>query len=142
MRYAAAVLVAALAVAGCGGDDDESASPPAAPANLRCEAATSALMTPLASSLKNERDRLRNGWVVKSGDHEDIYFISAELDGPGLQNPGDVVTFATNSPGGADAIYSVNDLAKDHSTVRDGTAIAGLSMEDDGAQESHDCAGG
>jgi hypothetical protein len=141
MRFAAAVLLAALAVAGCGGDDDESASGNE-PADPRCEAATSALMTPLSNSLTNERDRLTNGWVVKSADHEDIYFVSAELDGPGYQREGDIATFATNSPGGARAIFSVNDLAKDVSNVRDGTAIAGLSMEDDGADESFECAGG
>jgi hypothetical protein len=132
------VIALAIACTGCGGDDDES-SPSAA--NGRCEPATSAIMTPLGNALRNERDRLVNGQIVKSRDHEDIWFVSAEIEGPGLTEPGDIATWATTSPGGAEAIYSVDDLAKDHTTWRDGTAIAGLSMEDDGATESRDCVG-
>jgi len=136
MRCRLGLLLVVGVLAGCGGDDDEASSPPA---DSRCEAATSALMTPLDNGLKNERDSLDNGQVVKSRDHSDIYFVSAELDGPGLDDPGDVATWATTSPGGAEAIFSVDDLAKDHSTWRDGTAIAGLSLDDDGADESREC---
>jgi hypothetical protein len=137
MGSRAAVLLAAATalLAGCGGGDDESGSP----GDPRCEAATSALMTPLGNGLKYERDRLRDGYVVKSKDHEDIYFLSAELDGPGFQHAGHVGTWATTSIGGAAAIYSVDELAKDQSTWRDGTAIAGLSLDDDGAKESRAC---
>jgi hypothetical protein len=137
MRCRLGLLLVVGVLAGCGGDDDEASSPP--PADSRCEPATSALMTPLQNGLTNERDRLENGQVVKSRDHEDIYFISAELEGPGLYNPGDVATWATTSTGGAEAIYSVDQLAKDHTTWRDGTAIAGLSLDDDGANESRAC---
>jgi hypothetical protein len=137
MGFRAAVLLAAAAalLAGCGGGDDESSSL----ADARCEAATSALMTPLGNGLKYERDRLRDGYVVKSKDHEDIYFLSAELDGPGFQHAGHVATGATTSVGGAEAIYSIDELAKDQTTWRDGTAIAGLSLDDDGAKESRAC---
>jgi hypothetical protein len=131
-----------LALAGCGGDDEDAATTPPAPADPRCEQATSAIMTPLGNAVKNELDRFRNGWIVKSRDHSDIYFVSAELDGPGFEDPGDVGTWATTSPGGAAAIFSVDDLAKDHTTWRDGTAVAGLSLDDDGAEESRACAGG
>ena len=129
-------------LAGCGGDDGDDASSPPPPADSRCEPATPALMTPLGNALRSERDHLENGHVVKSRDHEDIYFISAELEGPGLFEPGDVGTWATTSTGGAEAIYSVDEIAKDHSTWRDGTAIAGLSLDDDGAMESRECVTG
>jgi hypothetical protein len=92
--------------------------------------------------VKNQQDRLVNGQIVESRDHGDIYFVSAELDGPGFEDPGDVGTWATTSPGGAEAIYSVDELAKEHTTWRDGTAIAGLSMDDDGAEESRECVAG
>ena len=140
MRRAAALALLALAFAGCGGDDDddEASSPPPA-ADSRCEPATSAIMTPLGNGLQNDQDQLVNGQVVKSRDHDDIYFVSAELDGPGFTEPGDIGTWATTSPGGAQAIYSVDDLARGESRWRDGTAIAGLSLEDDGAMESREC---
>jgi hypothetical protein len=137
-----ALLLIVGVLAGCGGDDDEDSSAPPPAADSRCEEATSALMTPLGNALKSERDHVENGRFVKSRDHEDIYFISAELDGPGLFDSGDVATWATTSPGGAEAIYSVDELARDHSTWRDGVAIAGLSLEDDGAQESRECVTG
>jgi hypothetical protein len=137
MTSRAALLLVVAALAGCGGDDDDGSS--SKPESLRCEAATSAIMTPLVNSLDNERDRLSNGQIVKSRDHEDIYFVSAELDGPGFQGPGDIATWATTSPGGGEAIYSVGPLAKRHTSWRDGTAIAGLSLEDEGARESREC---
>jgi hypothetical protein len=142
MTFRLALLLVVGVLAGCGGDDDDEASSPPPPADSRCEPATSALMTPLGNALRSERDHLENGQVVKSRDHEDIYFISAELEGPGLFEPGDVGTWATTSTGGAEAIYSVDEIAKDHTTWRDGTAIAGLSLDDDGAMESRECVTG
>jgi hypothetical protein len=140
LRRAGALALLALALAGCGGDDDESSS--ASADDSRCEPATSAIMTPLGNALTNERDRLENGQMVKSRDHGDIWFVSAELEGPGFQRPGDIGTWATTSPGGGEAIYSVDDIAKDHTSWRDGTAIAGLSLDDEGAEESRDCVSG
>jgi hypothetical protein len=130
-----ALLVVVGVLAGCGGDDDEASLPE----DTRCEPATSALMTPLGNALKSERDSLENGHVVKSRDHSDIYYVSAELEGPGLFDPGNIGTWATTSTGGAEAIFSVDEIAKDYTTWRDGTAIAGLSLDDDGAKESRDC---
>jgi hypothetical protein len=140
VRRAGALALLVLALAGCGGDDDESSS--AAADDSRCEPATSAIMTPLGNALTNERDRLENGQIVKSRDHDDIWFVSAELEGPGFQRPGDIGTWATTSPGGGEAIYSVDDIAKDNTSWRDGTAIAGLSLDDDGAEESRECVAG
>ena len=140
MTIRIALLLVVAALAGCGGDDDESTAPD--PASSRCEAATSAIMTPLGNAVNNQQDRLVNGQIVKSRDHGDIYFISAELDGPGFEDPGDVGTWATTSPGGAEAIYSVDEFAKEHTSWRDGTAVAGLSIDDDGAEESRECVAG
>jgi hypothetical protein len=138
VAYRVVLFLCVAAVAGCGGDD-ETTLPPPAESSSRCQPADSALMTPLGNALENERDRLTNGQFVKSRDHEDIYFISAELDGPGFAGAGDIGTWATTSPGGAAAIYSIDDFAKDHTSWRDGTAIAGLSMDDEGAKESREC---
>jgi hypothetical protein len=138
MPLRVALLLVVGVLAGCGGGDDEAS----APVDSRCEAATAALMTPLDNALKSERDSLENGQVVKSRDHNDIYFVSAELEGPGLFDPGDIGTWATTSPGGAEAIFSVDEIAKDYTTWGNGTAMAGLSLDDDGAKESRDCVAG
>jgi hypothetical protein len=136
MGYRSALLLCAAALAGCGGDDEASST---SPEGGRCQPAESGLMTPLDNALTNERDQLTDGYIVKSRDHEDIWFVSAELDGPGFEDPGHVATWATTSPGGAAAIYSVDQIARDNSSWGDGTAIAGLSLEDDGATESREC---
>jgi hypothetical protein len=140
VRAAAVLGLVVLALAGCGGDDDGDDTDSAG--DGRCEAATAAIMTPLANSLNNDRDRLVDGQIVKSRDHGDMYFVSAEFDGPGFEDPGDVGTWATTSPGGGQAIYSVDDIAKENTSWRDGTAIAGLSLDDDGAEESRACVTG
>ena len=139
MTFRLALLLVVGVLAGCGGDDGDEANSPPPSADSRCEPATSALMTPLGKALVYPRERLENGQVVKSRDHSDIYFVSAELEGPGRYAPGDIGTWATTSPGGGEAIYSVDDIAKDNTTWRDGTAIAGLSLDDDGAKESREC---
>jgi hypothetical protein len=145
MRRRAALALTVLAVAGCGGDDEtspepatEAAQPP--PSDSRCVAVTTDLMTPLANLLTDKSNRLTSGQAVKSRDHERIYFVSAEIDGPGLADPGDIGTWATSSLHGGETIYAVDELANEHSDWRDGKA-ANLSMADDGAQESRRCVG-
>ena len=67
---------------------------------------------------------------------------SCEIDGPSFEGEGDLGTWATTSPGGAEAIYSVNPLAKKFSSWRDGTKVAGLSIADDGVHLSGKCVSG
>jgi hypothetical protein len=137
-------LVAAVVLAtGCGGDDDQTAAPPATTATppaaeSRCTAATTDLMTPLANKVTLEDARLINGQVVKSEDHDDVYFVAAEIDSLRLPNSGDVAVWATTSPHGAEAIFSVNELAKQSSDWRDAEAID-VSPDDDGAAEARAC---
>ena len=42
--------------------------------------------------------------------------------------------------GGAEAIYAVDDLAKEHSDWRPADEVD-VAIDDDGAQESRDCVG-
>lgn len=95
-------------------------------------------MTPLANKLTLENARLTNGQIVKSADHEDVYFVAAEIDSPKLEGSGDIAVWATTSPHGAEAIFSVNDLAKRYSDWRDADAID-VSPDDHGAAESRAC---
>jgi hypothetical protein len=111
-------------------------------ADPRCEAATTDILTPISNRLTVENGRLRNGYYVESENRSGIYFVSAELDGAGLEGDGDVATWATESPGGAGAIYALDDLARKHSGYRDARQAVNVSMDDDGVSESRDCAGG
>jgi hypothetical protein len=143
------LLLTVLALAGCGGGDDASdegaPSPagtettPADPAGgSRCEAATTDIMTPLGNKLTSEGARVRSGQIVKSRDHEAIYFVSAEIDGPGLEDAGDVGTWATENRFGGGAVYAVDDLAKEHSDWSDASEVD-VTIDDDGAEESREC---
>ena len=139
----------ALAVAGCGGDDDSDAAPATTAAagettlaSPRCEPAASDLTTPLGNGISAEGARLTNAYVVKSEDHDSIYFVSAEIDGTGYEDAGDIATWASTSRFGGDLVYAVDDLANELSTLRDGREVAGVSLDDDGVDESRACAGG
>jgi hypothetical protein len=147
LRLGVTVLLL-LALVGCGGDDDSAEgtpSPagtettPAEPAGeSRCEAATTDVMTPLGNKLTLEGGRVRAGQVVKSRDHEALYFLSAEIDGPGLEDAGDVGTWATENRFGGGAIYAVDALAQEHSDWSDAAEID-ASIDEDGAEQSREC---
>jgi hypothetical protein len=148
LRLGVTVLLL-LVLVGCGGDDDDSEEGTPSPAGTettpaepvgesRCEAATTDVMTPLGNKLTLEGGRVRAGQLVKSRDHETLYFLSAEIDGPGLEDAGDVGTWATESRFGGGAVYSVDPLAKEHSDWSDASTID-ASIDDDGAEESREC---
>jgi hypothetical protein len=81
--------------------------------------------------------KLRNAQQVRSDDFSRIYFVSAEVQGPGLEGDGDVATWATN---GKVLVYSVGGFAKQFSDWIDGGSTdAQFSLADDGAEESQDC---
>lgn len=156
MRASAATLFVAFALAGCGGGDDEtepantSGWTPYAPVtdgpasqrlSERCESAASDLTTPLTNGLEPEGLQLTSAFVVKSSDHDSVYFVSAEVEGPGYENSGDVATWASTSRYGGDLLYAVDELANELSTLRDGREVARLSTGDDGVQLSRDCVG-
>ena len=137
------VLLSVLALAACGGGDDDEATataPVTAAVASPCEPASSDVMTPIGNKLMPEGVRVSDGRYVRSDDHEQMYFVSAELDGPGLEGEGDVATWATPSVGGAEAIYAVDDLAKEHSDWRPADEVD-VTIDDHGAQESRDCVG-
>ena len=91
-------------------------------------------MTPLANKLTLENGRLTNGQIVESADHDDVYFVAAEIDSPRLASSGDVGIWATTSPHGGEAIYSVNDLARQYSGWRNARVIR--AFPDDAAADA------
>jgi hypothetical protein len=136
------LLLIMVFAAGCGGSDEEAAptTTGAEPASVPewCIPADVYLTTPLGGGMKEATFRLKNAQAVKSKDHDHVYFVSAEVYGEGV-DAGTVATWATTSLGGAEAVWTVDDVSKQYSKWRDGTQVADLSMDDHGAQESRDC---
>lgn len=132
-----------LALAGCGGDDEEPTATPTtteAAAGAECLAADSSIMTPLGNKLLVEDGRVRSGYLVES-EEAGVYYISAEIDGAGLEGDGDVGTWVTESSGGGDPLYAVNDVAMEHSDWSDASK-ASLETDADAEAASRACVTG
>ena len=130
--------LAAVALAGCGGDDEPESAPTvgAEPqTRIACEAATSDLMTPLGNKMTEEGARLRNGQILESPTTPGLYFVSAEIYGDGIVSR--VGTWATENRFGGDAIYAVDDVARETTRWGDGAA-EGITL-DDAAEASRVC---
>ena len=139
----AITLASLLLLAGCGGDDEAGSTTAATGAEASsCAAATSEIMTPIGNTLSLEGGRVRNGQMVESGVTPGIWFVAVEVDGPGYEEEGDVATFATANRFGADAIYSVDELANQHFGWRDVAQADGIEADDPAADEAAACVGG
>lgn len=137
-RWASAVLAATVAAGGVACSENEGT---AGGASDRCSTATSTLLSAIENGLTiNGGGSLRNAQVVRSNDFENVYFVSADLEGPGLDADDDVATWATNSLDGSGPIFSVDAVASEMSDWgNSGATQAGLNMADDGARESARC---
>lgn len=80
---------------------------------------------------------------VKSGSHENAWFISAEIQGSSIEGRGDIGTWLKTGDLGEDGFWlSVDGTAKQftdfgHAEKRDGEVVA--TMSDPGAEESRKC---
>lgn len=84
---------------------------------------------------------LQHARAVRSGAHEHVYFVSADLEGPGLEGPGHLATWAvTRLDGSGGMVLAVSGQAKEFSDWPDGEKTdARTTMDDPGARESQDC---
>jgi hypothetical protein len=83
---------------------------------------------------------LRYAQAVKSADFTSAYFVSADIQAPGLEGSDDVATWATNRLRVGGLIYAVDAFANRFSNWPDGYKTnAKLTMIDDGAELSQDC---
>jgi hypothetical protein len=148
LLFTAALVV--LSAGGCGGDDGESVAPAGetttedATASDRCRNVPPGLVQGIETglTLTGGGGTLSNAKAVKSNDFKRVYFISADIDGPGLEGPDDIGTWAKSGPlrVGGGLILSVDGVAKEFSDWGDGAKTdAQLSMEEDGAEESKEC---
>lgn len=99
-------------------------------------------MTPVGNKLSLDGGRVRNGQLVESETSPGVWFLSAELDGPGFEDKGDVATWATTSRFGSEAIYAVDELAKMQSGWRAVEEAEGISTDDAAVEKSRACVQG
>lgn len=127
-----------LLMGACGGQ-----AAPATPKPARCLDVPVALVDAIASGLTVSGGgslRAESAQAVKSTAYEKVYFVAADIQGQGIEGPTDVGVWATNSLAGAGTIFSVNAVAAEMSEWPKGEKTkAGITMADDGAQESEDC---
>ncbi len=139
------VVASVFALSGCGGSASGGSEPVTDEAKSeRCLDPPPAVVEAIASALTvTGGGSLRDAQAVRSSDFEAVWFVSAEIDGPEIEEDGQIGTWATNAlKDGYGTTYSVNSLAKEFSDWGDGGKTdANFSMSDDGAYESRDCVG-
>ena len=85
--------------------------------------------------------KLRNGFVVRSGDFEKVYVVAADIQGLGLEGGDDVGVWATNSPEAEGLIYAVDSVAQEFSDWGDADQTdAGITESSDGVDQARSCA--
>jgi hypothetical protein len=135
-----------FAIAGCG-ESDESSSGGAEPeqesaAEPSCDRASKKLLNAIASGLEVDGGgKLRNGFIVRSGDFEEVYMVAADIQGPGMEGGDDIGVWATNSPQAEGVIYAVDAVAQEFSDWGDADKTdAGITQADDGVVQARSCA--
>lgn len=108
----------------------------------KCEDVPADIVASLQEGANTKGTTLRNAKAVKSNDFESVYFISADLQGAGLEGSEDIATFTTNKlENGGGILMSVNNVAKEFFVFPDAsTTDAKATMSDDGASQSQTCA--
>jgi hypothetical protein len=118
-------------------------APDATATQTRCETPTEALVGIIASRLiVFGGGSLRNAQAVKSKDFDQVYFVAADIQGPGLEGSADIAVWAANRLDGTSGLIllTVNNVAKEFSDWPDGArSDAKVAMTDDGAEEARIC---
>jgi hypothetical protein len=137
---AGAVSVPMTACA-CGGREAAAPTTTRAATSIPCKAAPRALVNAIAARL-TERETLRNAQAVRSGTKR-VWFVSAEIDGPGLEGGGEIGTWAKTGPlaSARGVILAVDTVfAQVLSGWEPGDrTYSDLTMDDAGAEESRAC---
>ncbi|MBI5414848.1 hypothetical protein HZA38_05040 [Candidatus Peregrinibacteria bacterium] len=134
-------IIANLGRAINGAPPEESNIEIALPKVSRCEEVPLVVVSNLEDGLNIQGGgSLKGAKAVKSNEFSSVYFVSADLDGLGLEGTNDIATFAVNSLDGTGLMFSVSNVAGAFSDWGSGeNTDAHLTMRSDGAQESQDC---
>jgi len=82
------------------------------PAN--CEAAPGALTAAISTGLLGGT-HLSGARIVRHPDRSDVWLVAAEIDGPGVNGPGEFGVWATTDPSGSGSIFSISAFADEFS---------------------------
>lgn len=107
----------------------------------RCEVPGRQLVDLLSGALTVKGGgSLRFAAAVRSRDYESVYFVAADVQGPGIDGPNDVAVWATTRLDGSGTFLSVDAVAKGFSSLPDASKTdAHLSLSDDGVDEARKC---
>ena len=107
--------------------------------SVECLTPSSRLLRDIASGLTVAGGgSLGASGAVKSGAHANAFFVTARINGPGMD--GDVGVWATTRLDGSGMIFAVDAIARAFSVFPDGGRTqAAFSMSDPGAQQSRGC---
>ena len=107
----------------------------------RCEAVSDDLLAAIGSGLDGGGLTLREGQAVRSEEREEVWFVAADIEGPGLEGTSDIAVWATNSlEVGGGLILSVDALAQEFSVWPDAdTTDAEIADTEDGVDEARQC---
>jgi len=83
---------------------------------------------------------VRHIHAVRSGDYKRVYFVAADLQGPGLLGSDDIAVWAFGgSPKAPNGIVTANGWAEEFSSYADGGTF-NPSFLDDGGEKAMKCA--
>ena len=140
MKRAFLAILAAglLGGAGCGGN-----APPEAEENAaqpidtsRCENVPASIRQGIKSSL-DRGIRVRALSAVRSRPFENLWFVSGDLQGAGLEGDDDFAVWATNALERGGLVWTIEAVAEEFSDL--GPAPGGSYVGEDGYSESVDC---
>lgn len=108
----------------------------------RCEDVPAVIISGYESGFNTKGLTLRNAKAVESKDFASAYFVSADIQGAGLESNEDIATFFTDSiEGTGGLVMSANNVAKEFFDFPDAaTTDFKATMSNDGAKQSQDCA--
>jgi endonuclease YncB( thermonuclease family) len=100
------------------------------------QAMTDAIATGLEGGLS-----LRGAQAVRSEDFEEVYFIAADIEEPGMDGADQIGVWASNAlKAGEGLILAVNEVAQELTDWPDADSTdAEMTMADDGAEEARGC---
>jgi hypothetical protein len=106
----------------------------------RCLNVPANIVANINEGFNTEGLSIQKAKAVKSKDFGSVYFISGDIQGPGLEGNDEIATFATNKLDSPGIYLSVDNIAKEFSVFPDAsTTDAKATMKDDGALLSRDC---